>query len=105
VLLRACRTAPDYRFFALPGTTPPKPGLRHDPGFTGPGLEVEVWSLAPAAFGDFVANVPAPMGIGKLTLDDGSSVSGFICEPHALEGARDITAFGGWRRYCAEAAG
>ena len=24
-----------------------------------------------------------------------------ICEPYALQGARDITAFGGWRAYLA----
>jgi allophanate hydrolase len=101
VLLRTCRTAPDYRLFALPNAVPPKPGLRHEPGFQGPGLEVEVWGLSPAAFGQFVASIPAPMGIGKLTLEDGVSVSGFICEPHALEGAQEITAFGGWRAYVA----
>jgi allophanate hydrolase len=24
---------------------------------------------------------------------------GFLCEGYAVEGARDITAFGGWRAY------
>ncbi len=105
VLLRTCRTAPDYRLFALPNAVPPKPGLRHEPGFEGPGLVVEIWGLSPAAFGRFVASIPAPMGIGKLTLEDGSSVSGFICEPQALEGAQEITAFGGWRAYVASRKG
>jgi len=104
VLLKACRTAPDYRLYALPDTTPPKPGLVRAPGFAGPGIEVELWGLPPAAFGAFVAAIPAPLGIGKVTLDDGSAVSGFLCEAHAVAGARDITAFGGWRRWRAEAA-
>ena len=47
-------------------------------------------------------NIPAPLGIGKVTLDDGSQVSGFLCEPYALEGAREITELGGWRAYIAE---
>jgi allophanate hydrolase len=101
VLLRRCRTAPDYRLFVLPGTSPAKPGLIRLPGFAGSGLELEVWGLPPSAFGRFVAAIPAPLGIGKMTLDDGSTVSGFLCEAHAIEGAEEITAFGGWRGYVA----
>ncbi len=54
-----------------------------------------------ARFGEFVAEIPAPLGIGNLTLADGRSVKGFICEPWALAGATDITEFGGWRAYMA----
>jgi len=100
-LIRQSRTAPDYRLFALPGTVPPKPGLVREPGFEGPGLDVEVWALPPDAFGRFVAQIPAPLGIGKITLDDGSAVSGFLCEAHAISGATEITPFGGWRAFLA----
>ncbi len=100
-LLKTCRTAADYKLYALPNTTPPKPGLVREPGFAGPGLAVEVWELPPAAFGQFVARIPAPLGIGKVTLDDGSSVSGFLCEAHALAGAEEITHHGGWRAFIA----
>ena len=100
-LLKKCRTAADYRLFALPNTTPPKPGLVREPGFAGPGLEVEVWALPAAAFGHFVANIPAPLGVGKVALDDGSEVSGFLCESHAIAGAEEVTRFGGWRAYIA----
>ena len=100
-LIRICRTAPDYRLYALPNTTPPKPGLIREPGFSGPGLAVEVWALPPAAFGEFVARIPAPLGIGKVSLDDGSSISGFLCEAHALDGAEEVTQHGGWRDYIA----
>jgi allophanate hydrolase len=95
------RTAADYRLFALPGTTPPKPGLVRAPGFTGAGIALEIWRLSPAAFGRFVAALPQPMAIGRVHLADGSSVAGFLCEPCAVEGAVDITAFGGWRAYVA----
>ncbi len=102
IRLKTCRTAGDYRLFALPGTVPPKPGLIREPGLAGAGLEVEVWNLPPAAFGAFVNAIPAPLGVGKVTLDDGTAVTGFLCEPYAVEGARDITALGGWRAYIAE---
>jgi allophanate hydrolase len=55
--------------------------------------------LSPDAFGSFVARVPPPLCIGTVELDDGTRTSGFLCEPHALAGARDITRFGGWRKY------
>jgi allophanate hydrolase len=97
--VRACRTAPDYRLFALPGTVPPKPGLLRDPAFAGTGLEVEVWAVPEAQFGGFVAAVPPPLTIGSVTLNDGSSVKGFLCESAAAASAADITRFGGWTAY------
>jgi allophanate hydrolase len=100
-LLASTTTAPGYGLYAL-ATTPPKPGLAHRPGFDGPGIAVELWSLTPEAFGTFVAALPAPMGIGRVTLADGSVHAGFLCEAYALEGAADITRFGGWRNYLEE---
>ncbi|HLH49725.1 MAG TPA: allophanate hydrolase [Roseiarcus sp.] len=96
-LHRRCRTAPTYRLFALPGGPPARPGLlRVD---NGRAIEVEVWEVPIAAFGSFVAGIPAPLGIGSLELEDGETVKGFICEAHGVKGARDITDLGGWRRY------
>ncbi len=96
--VRAARTAAAYRLYALPNTTPPKPGLvRAAEG--GAPIELEVWALPPAAFGSFVAKIPAPLAIGRISLEDGGAVSGFLCESFALAGAADITASGGWRRY------
>lgn len=59
--------------------------------------------MSPAAFGTFVAEIPAPLGIGSVELEDGSVVKGFLCESYALKGARNITGFGGWRAYLAAA--
>jgi allophanate hydrolase len=97
-LLAATRTAARYRLYALAGTTPPKPGLVHA-GDDGAAIEVEVWELGEEAFGSFVAEVPPPLAIGTVELEDGTSVKGFVCEPRALAGATDITHFGGWRAY------
>ena len=102
-MLQTTRTAGDYRLYALPGTVPPKPGMVQDPGFAGQGIAVEVWALPAAAFGAFVARIPAPLGVGKVALEDGSRVTGFLVESHALAGAQEITRFGGWRAYRAQA--
>lgn len=98
-LVGASRTSADYRLYALPGTVPAKPGMVREPGHEGPGIEVEVWELPADAFGRFVAKIPAPLGIGKITLEDGRQVPGFLCEAHAVAGAEEVTRFGGWRSY------
>ncbi|GJD70035.1 Allophanate hydrolase [Methylobacterium gnaphalii] len=100
-LMRSTRTAAEYRLYVLPDTDPAKPGLQRDPGFSGPGIEVEIWSLPTAAFGRFVAGIPAPLGIGRVRLADGTDVAGFLGEAYALAGAEEITQHGGWRSYCA----
>ncbi|GGC01455.1 allophanate hydrolase [Oxalicibacterium flavum] len=95
----ATSSADNYRLYALANTVPPKPGLvRAD---SGAAIRLELWDVPSAAFGSFVAGVPAPLGIGNVTLADGSTVKGFICEPAGLDGARDITASGGWAAYIA----
>lgn len=98
-LVRETRTAPRYRFFALEGFSPPRPGLVR--AETGHAIQVEVWELPSAAFGSFVDGIPAPLGIGTLELEDGDTVRGFLCEHYATDGARDISELGGWRAYLA----
>jgi allophanate hydrolase len=103
-LLETRRTHPSYRLFELPGQKPAKPGLLREPGFNGPGIEVEVWAIPENQFGSFVAAIPAPLGIGTVELDRGDSVKCFLCEPYSLAGAREITNFGGWRAFVTAAA-
>ncbi|MET0745663.1 MAG: allophanate hydrolase [Microvirga sp.] len=96
--LRTVNTAPQYRFFSLPGEGPRRPGLLRVPN-GGHSIEAEVWALKPDAFGAFVAGVPAPLAIGTVLLSDGSTSKGFIVESVALDGAEDISAHGGWRAF------
>ncbi len=103
-LLATTHTSPDYKLFALPATQPPKPGLLRVASGSGSPIEVELWEMPTAQFGSFMALIPEPLGIGSLRLADGSTVKGFICEPLALEGATDISAYGGWRAYLAASA-
>lgn len=90
-------TTARYKLYALANTTPPKPGLVRAEG--GSAIIVELWDIPLARFGEFVAEIPAPLGIGSLELADGRTVKGFICEPWAIPDATDITHFGGWRSY------
>jgi allophanate hydrolase len=100
-LVSRARTAPLYRLYAMAQQDPPKPALLHcGPG--GSAIELEIYELSTTAFGSFVAEVPAPLAIGSVTLENGLSVRGFVAEPRALDGATDITAHGGWRAYLAQ---
>ncbi|MFC8661215.1 allophanate hydrolase [Streptomyces sp. NPDC057199] len=98
-LERTTRTAPVYRLHAL-STEPPKPGLVHV-GEGGAAIEAEVWRLPAEGLGRLLAALPRPMALGRVELADGDEAPGFLCEPGALDGARDITAYGGWRAYLA----
>jgi len=103
-LVARTRTAPAYRLYAMAETTPPKPALIHVGEDEGAAIEVEVYELDLAGFGSFTAEVPAPLAIGTVSLEDGTTVKGFVAEPRALAGATDITHLGGWRAYIASLA-
>lgn len=97
-LLQRSRTAACYRLFALPGGPPHRPGLVRVAG-GGSAIELEVWAVPAENVGAFISAVPAPLGIGNVELAHGAVTLGFICEGYVLEGATDITAYGGWRAY------
>jgi len=100
-LVESAHTAPDYRLFALPGTTPPKPGMLRVATGEGAAIALEIWEMPAKHYGSFVAMIPSPLGIGTLQLSDWRTVQGFVCETHATLGATDISSFGGWRAYMA----
>jgi allophanate hydrolase len=99
--LEAATTAPDYRLFALDTAPPPRPGLLRVAAGQGASIAVEIWALPAQGFGRFVASIPSPLGIGTLRLADGRAVKGFLAESDAVNGARDISSFGGWRAFVA----
>ena len=90
-------TSPRYKLYELQGTVPAKPGLARD--HEGSSIEVEIWTIPLNNVGIFLNTVPSPLGLGTVELRDGRWVKGFICEPYGLEGAKDVTAYGGWRKY------
>ncbi|MDD5365711.1 MAG: allophanate hydrolase [Gallionellaceae bacterium] len=97
-LVTAVQSAPEYKFYALPGGPPYRPGMVRV-AEDGGSIEMEIWELPAREFGSFVAGIPAPLGIGMVKLTDGGWVQGFVCEAAATKGAEDITALGGWRAY------
>ena len=96
---REVETTPDYRLFALPDTTPPKPGLLRVADGAGASIKAEVWTLDQAGLGAFVARIPTPLGIGVIRLNGGDSVQGFLAEAEGVRAAEDVSRFGGWRAY------
>src|SRR5258708_26570209 len=80
-----------------------RPGLLRVAAGKGAEIAVEIWCMPPDGFGRFVAAVPSPLSIGSVQLADGRTVKGFLVEAEAVSGARDISAFGGWRAFVAAA--
>ncbi|MCY1144747.1 allophanate hydrolase [Actinoplanes sp. Pm04-4] len=98
-LAGAARTAPCYRLYHLPSGAP---GLVRTAG--GESIEVELWQMPAGQVGGFLAGIAAPLSLGRVALDDGTEVTGFLCEAYAAAGAEDITASGGWRNHRARGA-
>ncbi|MEL6452154.1 MAG: allophanate hydrolase [Pseudomonadota bacterium] len=102
--VRADATAPDYAFYALPGAGVARPGMVRTDAGQGAAIAVELWDMPLPAFGGFMKTIPAPLGIGTVTLADNSTVQGFVCEAIAATGAQDITDLADWRKYLAQTA-
>ena len=97
-LIKSCKSSKSYKLFALANTTPPKPGLikAKSNGFA---IDLEIYEMPISEVGSFLDLIPAPLGLGNIELEDGSWVKGFICEPYAIDGSKDISDLGGWRSY------
>ncbi len=96
-ICEAC-TAPSYRMFLLEEPKPIRPGVILDEE-NGSAIDVEVWEMPAAQFGSFVAGIPAPLSIGKVKLEDGTEIPGFLCQQTAVAGCKELTSLGGWRNY------
>ena len=88
-------TSAHYRLYAM---NDGRPALVRDEQ-QGAEIEVEVWRLDKSEFGSFVADIPPPLGIGKVELADGRWLPSFIAESRATLGAEEITVLQGWRNY------
>ncbi|MFT4065090.1 allophanate hydrolase [Paraburkholderia sp.] len=113
-LVQATHTAARYRLAALPASADGtrRPGMwriaddvKDDAKDRGVKIAVEVWEMPSSEFGSFIATVPSPLVLGKVELVDGSWITGFLCEPYAVQRATDISGFGGWRAWLADERG
>ncbi|MGW4587952.1 allophanate hydrolase [Amycolatopsis thermoflava] len=98
VLHSRARTGPGHRMYTVDGPFP-RPGLLHTGGGPADGIELEVWDLPEAAIGALLPTIAPPLHLGPLTLDDGSTVLGFVADTSCAAPGRDVTAYGGWRAY------
>ncbi|GAE28453.1 allophanate hydrolase [Halalkalibacter wakoensis JCM 9140] len=80
--VREAVTAPKYQMIKL-SSEPAKPGLIKQASGGG-AISLEIWKMPLSTFGAFAASIPEPLGIGKVELEDGSEVPGFICQAYAL---------------------
>ncbi|WP_376873476.1 allophanate hydrolase [Albirhodobacter sp. R86504] len=101
VYLGTAQTNDSYRFYALAGGPPARPGLVRGEAGSGASIAVELWSLPFEHVGSFLSGIPSPLGLGTIDLADGGQVQGFLCEAFATSDATDITALGDWRSYLA----
>lgn len=92
--LREARTAPEYKMVKL-SSEPPKPGLIRTKK-AGASIQIELWEMPLEELGRFAERIPFPLGIGKIKIEDGTEVPGFICEAVGEE-EEDISYTGGWR--------
>ena len=101
-LNRTTKTAPYYQLYALSTSTKiHKPGLKRTSSEDGSGraIEIEVWDISNEGLGSLLKLIPPPLGIGSVEIEDGTWLKGFICEPWGFKDARDISEFGGWKKY------
>lgn len=96
---RSAKSAPDYKFFALAGGPPQRPGMVKCAPGEGGSVDLELWDMPLHEFGSFMLTIPAPLGIGTISLDDGNNVKGFICEANGAKGGQDITEMASWRAF------
>jgi len=101
-LSETARTAPVYRLYDITkaGEKVARPGLvRVAEG--GVAVELEVWKMTAKNFGKFMLNLKSPLSIGLVELANGKKVHGFLSESIVAASSRDISSFGGWRKYIA----
>ena len=97
------RSAPAYRLYTFTDGSIRKPGMvRVAEG--GIAVPLELWDLPEATWGSFLAEIPHPLCLGQVELEDGRWITGFLMEGSAIARCADITSYGGWKAYLARVA-
>lgn len=96
--LREAKTQKCYRLWSIRDKNPAM--IRVGPADTqAVQVDVEVWKVPYAGLAVVLAGEPEGLSIGKVPLEDGTTVLGVIGEPELVKGMWEISQFGGWRRY------
>ncbi len=100
VFLREAATAPCYRLWSIDDNNPAM--LRVSPDAPrAVSVAVEVWQVPAAGLASVLMKEPEGLSVGKVTLSDGEVVLGVIGEAELVRGRKEISSYGGWRRYVA----
>ena len=93
--VRESKTAACYRLWSIDDRYPAM--QRDEEG--GVSIALEIWDVEPAGLTQILENEPPGLSIGRILLEDGSSVFGVLAEAYILIGQVEISAYGGWRAY------
>lgn len=93
------RTDKSYRLYLLPGPSPSRPGLIRVEDGSGYRIQLEIWSIPAISLYHLLRRSASPLGIGSITLEDQTTVKGFICEGYVAKAAKDISEYGSWINY------
>ncbi|WP_449418559.1 amidase [Phormidium nigroviride] len=93
--VRETVTEPSYRLWSIKDRYPAM--LRVADG--GVAIAVEVWAIPADGISEILLKEPAGLCVGKVRLADGEEVLGVLGEAILCEGQREITQWGGWRKY------
>lgn len=71
---------------------------------SGTGIYLELFSLPIENVGRFLQQIPPPLGLGTVDLEDGTSVKGFICEGYVASSnsgfeVEEITQLQSWLEF------
>ncbi|PSF36596.1 glutamyl-tRNA amidotransferase [Aphanothece hegewaldii CCALA 016] len=90
-------TDPIYRLFTIDDRYPAM--LRVSEG--GNAIAVEIWAIPQEGLAEVLIGEPPGLSIGKVRLADGKEVLGVLGEAIMCTQEREITQYGGWRKYLA----
>jgi hypothetical protein len=62
---------------------------------------VEIWSVPTTELAGIIRGEPPGLSVGKIQLDDRTTLFGVLGEAPLVEGRQETTAYGGWRAYVA----
>ena len=90
------KTKDCYKLFSINDIHPAM--YREDNG-GGNKISLEIWELNGDGLASVLLNEPSGLCVGKVQLDDGTTVLGVLGEPHIFNNQKEITSFGGWKEY------
>lgn len=104
----ATKTASEYKMFAFEDKGIKKPALIYAKSLgeneKGNSFYVEIYAMTANDFSKFIQQISSPLSIGKLKLENGENILGFVGDTQILDSAQfknalDISEFGDWRKF------